>query len=180
MTTLGPDAVVDVWKGGWEAIMGDVTAAGLRGVLSHPWYLDMVNMDTSWAIEWSDYYSVEPTNFTGATPAKAALVIGGHAALWGEAVDVTNALQRAWPRTSAVAERLWSSQDTTDLDDAVVRLHAQRCRMLSRGITASPVGCLRSPLPKSMAMYKQACWCAADDVFEYTPPGMARDISAVV
>ena len=37
---ITPDTVVDVWKGGWQATMGRVTAKGYRAVLSHPWYLN--------------------------------------------------------------------------------------------------------------------------------------------
>lgn len=34
------------------------------------------------------------------------------------------------PRTIAVAERLWSAKDVTDLDDAADRIEQQRCRMI--------------------------------------------------
>lgn len=168
--TLGADAIVDVWKSDWQATMNAVTNAGLRAVLSHPWYLDMLGPATSWADEWAAYYAVEPTDF-GGSAAQRRLVVGGHGALWGEAVDGSNALQRAWPRASAVAERLWSPRATADLASAARRLHAHRCRMLRRGIRASPVGCLRSPLNASRDMYASACWCDADDEFDYQPPG---------
>lgn len=34
------------------------------------------------------------------------------------------------PRASAVAERLWSAKDVTDINDAYNRLSAHRCRMV--------------------------------------------------
>ena len=37
-----------------------------------------------------------------------------------------------------LAERLWSSEDTRDVDDALPRLHQWRCKMLSRGVRAEP------------------------------------------
>ncbi len=50
--------------------------------------------------------------------------------MWGEYVDGTNVIPRTWPRTAAVAERLWSSVDVTDLNDAADRIEQQRCRMI--------------------------------------------------
>lgn len=57
-------------------------------------------------------------------------MIGGEATLWAEFVDGTNSLSRLWPRASAVAERLWSSIDVKDPEDAQFRLDVHRCRML--------------------------------------------------
>lgn len=57
-------------------------------------------------------------------------LIGGEAALWAEFVDGTNTLSRLWPRASAVAERLWSSIDVNNPEDAQFRLDVHRCRML--------------------------------------------------
>ncbi|XP_009570596.1 PREDICTED: beta-hexosaminidase subunit beta-like, partial [Fulmarus glacialis] len=67
------------------------------------------------------------------------LLIGGEACLWGEFVDATNLTPRLWPRASAVGERLWSSMNVTNLQDAYKRLTNHRCRMLRRGIAAEPV-----------------------------------------
>lgn len=42
-------------------------------------------------------------------------------------------------RSSAVAERLWSSQDVRDIKDATQRIEEIRCRMIARGIRAEPI-----------------------------------------
>jgi hexosaminidase len=50
--------------------------------------------------------------------------------MWAEFVDGTNSLSRLWPRASAVGERLWSSINVKDPEDAQFRLDVHRCRML--------------------------------------------------
>lgn len=84
----------------------------------------------------------------------ASLVIGGEACVWGEMVDATNLLPVAWPRAAAVAERLWSSADGDGADDSSSpshslfgvdedtreRMRVHRCRLVARGVPASPVG----------------------------------------
>ncbi|KAM4527418.1 beta-hexosaminidase subunit beta isoform 2-T2 [Odontesthes bonariensis] len=132
---LKPDTVVHVWIGsGSNNEMNKVTAAGYTTILSAPWYLDYI----SYAQDWQKYYKVEPLNFNG-TEQQKKLVIGGEACLWGEYVDATNLTPRLWPRASAVAERLWSAKDVTDVDDAFSRLSVHRCRMVERGIPAEPL-----------------------------------------
>ncbi|HEG1828843.1 TPA: beta-N-acetylhexosaminidase [Enterobacter cloacae] len=51
-------------------------------------------------------------------------LLGGEAALWAENVVAPVLDIRLWPRTFAVAERLWSAQDVTDVDNMYTRLQA--------------------------------------------------------
>ena len=69
-----------------------------------------------------------------------AKVLGGEAPLWGEHIDATNLLPRAFPRLSAVAERLWSAMEVNDATAAAPRLLKQRCRMVRRGVDVMPLG----------------------------------------
>ena len=46
---------------------------------------------------------------------------------------------RMWPRAAATAERLWSVRNLTDVNAAEGRLAHQGCRLLQRGISASPI-----------------------------------------
>ncbi|KAF2978123.1 hypothetical protein EK904_007254 [Melospiza melodia maxima] len=132
---LKPDTVVQVWMANnYARELSRVTGAGFTAVLSAPWYLDYI----SYGQDWKKYYSVEPLNFPGSEEQKK-LLIGGEACLWGEFVDATNLTPRLWPRASAVGERLWSSSNVTNLQDAYNRLTNHRCRMLRRGIAAEPV-----------------------------------------
>ncbi|NWH33265.1 HEXB hexosaminidase, partial [Chloropsis hardwickii] len=123
---LKPDTVVQVWMANnYAHELSRVTGAGFTAVLSAPWYLDYI----SYGQDWKKYYSVEPLKFLGSEKQKK-LVIGGEACLWGEFVDATNLTPRLWPRASAVGERLWSSSNVTNLEDAYKRLTNHRCRML--------------------------------------------------
>lgn len=128
-----PNTVVNVWRAGWKKEMAKSTSKGLRTILSACWYLNRIHF----GIDWSPYYTCEPTDFAG-TDEQKKLVIGGTGCMWGEYVDGSNILSRTWPRALAVGERLWSSKDTTDLDDAKMRLWEHRCRYVRRGIPAEP------------------------------------------
>ncbi|XP_038661405.1 beta-hexosaminidase subunit beta isoform X2 [Scyliorhinus canicula] len=131
---LKPDTIIHVWKSGYKQQLAAVTAAKFHTLLSSPWYLNVI----SYGQDWLGIYRVEPLNFNG-TAAQKKLVIGGEACLWGEYVDATNLASRLWPRASAVGERLWSSEETTDINDAYKRLTKHRCRMVRRGISAQPL-----------------------------------------
>ncbi|XP_061071668.1 beta-hexosaminidase subunit beta isoform X2 [Conger conger] len=132
---LKPDTVVEVWMGNnVEEELQKVTAAGYTTILSAPWYLDYI----SYGQDWQKYYKVEPLHFNGTVEQKKK-VVGGEACLWGEFVDATNLTPRLWPRASAVAERLWSDQSVTNIDDAYSRLIQHRCRMVQRGLPAEPL-----------------------------------------
>ena len=72
--------------------------------------------------------------------AKAAKVLGGEAPLWGEHIDRTNLEPRAFPRASAVAERLWSPVWRNNASAAAPRLLKHRCRMIERGVRVTPLG----------------------------------------
>lgn len=133
-----PDTIIQVWR---EEVpveymkeMEQITEAGYRALLSAPWYLNRV----TYGPDWKNMYKVEPLAFHG-TPEQKALVIGGEACMWGEYVDSTNLVPRLWPRAGAIAERLWSSNLTTDMDFAFNRLSHFRCELLRRGVQAQPI-----------------------------------------
>lgn len=134
---LKADTLIHVWKGNqqqYQAEMTRVTSSGYQVLLSTPWYLNRI----SYGQDWQAIYKADPQDFHG-TDEQKKLVIGGEACLWGEFVDATNLTPRLWPRASAVAERLWSAKDVTDINDAYSRLAKHRCRMVERGIPAEPL-----------------------------------------
>jgi len=129
--TLVPNQIIQVWKD--HATLDSVVKAGYRATLSFGWYLDNLDQD------WQNMYSNEPDDGT-LTPSQLALVLGGEACMWGERVDGTNIVPRVWPRTAAVAERLWSAKSVNNVNEAAIRLHDMRCRLKARGIPSEPLG----------------------------------------
>ncbi|WVZ00760.1 hypothetical protein V8G54_026829 [Vigna mungo] len=88
----------------------------------------------------------------GLNEEEAKLVLGGEVALWSEQSDSTVLDARIWPRTSALAESLWSgNKDEKGVKryaEATDRLNEWRSRMVSRGIGAEPIQplwCVRNP-----------------------------------
>ena len=139
---INPDTVIDVWKGGWQDEMARVTKAGFHSVLSAPFYLNYI----SYGEDWPNYYTVEPSNFTGGSEADQKGLVGGvEVCMWSEFVDSANFISRMWPRAAAVSERGWSPKEVIDVDAARFRLHEFRCKLLARGIGAEPIANGGSP-----------------------------------
>jgi hexosaminidase len=65
------------------------------------------------------YFHLMNKDFTQTSPWK-----GGEAAMWSEVVDGEVFEGRVWPRTLAIAERLWTNPVTVDLDEFYTRLFA--------------------------------------------------------
>lgn len=129
-----PDTIVEVWKKeNWEGEVLNVTKAGLKTILSAPWYLNYINYGS----DVMTYYLEDPQAF-GGTPEQESLVVGGEACMWGEWVNSINLLPRLWPRASGVAERLWSARDVRDTNEASRRIQEHECRMLIRGYPVQP------------------------------------------
>jgi hexosaminidase len=70
------------------------------------------------------------------TPESERRIVGGEAAMWSEAVSAGTVDSRIWPRTAAIAEKLWSPAELTDdVDDMYRRLDAVSAFLTTRGVT---------------------------------------------
>jgi len=116
---LSPDlpksTVIQSWRG-QESLAG-AAKQGYRGLLSHGYYLDLI-----WPT-WH-HYAIDPMSdaATSLSPEEEQRILGGEACMWAEFVSSENIDSRIWPRTAAIAERLWSPQQVQDVNSMYQRL----------------------------------------------------------
>lgn len=123
---LPKQTVVQSWRG--TQYLANSAKQGFHGILSAPWYLDHLKPA-------ADYYTAEPVpQFDELTPAQKQLVFGGEAAMWAEFITAESADSRIWPRLGAVAERLWSPREVTDVADMYRRLELLSDRLEGMGL----------------------------------------------
>ncbi len=109
------DVVIQSWRG--QKSLAQAAIGGNRGILSTGYYIDL-NQPAS------QHYAVDPMEGATAklTPEQQKLILGGEATMWSEFVTPENVGSRIWPRTAAIAERLWSPQDVKNVDSMYARL----------------------------------------------------------
>ena len=109
------DVVIQSWRG--QKALAAAARQGNRGLLSTGYYIDL-NQSAAF------HYLNDPLSGDGAklTPEEKARILGGEATMWTEYVVPENLDSRIWPRTAAIAERLWSPQDVRDVDSMYARL----------------------------------------------------------
>ncbi|MFN7923425.1 MAG: family 20 glycosylhydrolase [Bryobacteraceae bacterium] len=116
---LHPKLPREVMVESWQNHESLATAAkqGYQGLLAFGYYLD--HLDSA-----ADYYRVDPFGGPVAAlpPDARRNILGGEACMWTEFVSPETIDSRMWPKSAAVAERLWSPGDVTDVADMYRRL----------------------------------------------------------
>ncbi len=111
---LPKNSVIQSWRG--QQSLAEAARQGYSGILSNGYYLDLMQPA-------AQHYAVDPIKINAANedPSAAPLtaeeqqrIIGGEAAMWEELATQENIDVKLWPRTAAIAERLWSPADITD------------------------------------------------------------------
>lgn len=124
---LPKDVVIHSWRG--QTALAEAARKGYEGVLSNGYYIDLI-------FPTRDHYLNDPIPAGSTlTPAEAARVLGGEATMWSEWVTPETIDSRLWPRTAAIAERLWSPREVTDVEDMYRRLAVTSVRLEELGLT---------------------------------------------
>src|SRR5712692_1132479 len=116
------DIVIQSWRG--QASLAQAAKQGYRGILSNGYYLDL-----GWPV--ARHYAVDPMDGAAASlsPEEKQRILGGEACMWAEYVNPENIDSRIWPRTAAIAERLWSPQEVRDPASMYARLDFVSARL---------------------------------------------------
>ena len=124
---LPKDVVIHSWRG--TAALAEAAKKGYDGILSNGYYIDLI-------FPASQHYVADPLPAESTlTPEEARHVLGGEATMWSEWVTPETIDSRIWPRTAAIAERLWSPRNVTDINDMYRRLAAISLQLEELGLT---------------------------------------------
>lgn len=132
---LPKDIVVQSWRG--QGSLAQAARQGYMGILSTGYYLDLMEHASA-------SYAVDPLSGETANLSKeeASKILGGEACVWTENIDMQNLDSANWPRTAAIAERLWSPANVVDVDSMYRRLQDVSQQLQWLGLThrdASPM-----------------------------------------
>ena len=120
--------VVQSWRG--QQSLAAAAKLGYSGLLSYGYYVDLM-----WPA--ARHYAVDPMSDAAATlsPEEKKLILGGESCQWAEWVTPENIDSHIWPRNAAIAERLWSPQNVTDVASMYARLNAVSLDLEWLGLT---------------------------------------------
>jgi hexosaminidase len=131
---MSKEAIIHSWKGVNEGVpagksLVDAVKGGYKTVLSNGYYVDLV-----YGVE--DHYTVDPMpKDVVLSEEEKARILGGEATMWTELVTPATIDSRLWPRTAAIAERLWSAANITDINSMRKRLKTVSFRLEELGLT---------------------------------------------
>jgi hexosaminidase len=124
---LPKDVAIHSWRG--TAALAEAARKGYDGILSNGYYIDLI-------FPASQHYAADPLPADSTlTPEEAKHVLGGEATMWAEWVTHETIDSRIWPRTAAIAERLWSPRHVTDASDMYRRLAVISLQLEELGLT---------------------------------------------
>ena len=124
---LPQDAVIQSWRG--KEGLKEAATKGYQVILSNGYYIDL--SQPTW-----QHYANDPLPASlGLTTDQQRMVLGGEATMWAELVTPETIDSRIWPRTAAIAERLWSDASVNDVMDMYQRLETVSIRLEEVGLT---------------------------------------------
>ncbi|HYI00026.1 family 20 glycosylhydrolase, partial [Hyalangium sp.] len=157
-STLPKDAVVQTWRG--PKALAESAQQGYWGILSWGYYLDhmlpaglhytvdplpadanrMAEESNRWIpASWYHRFKFKAPEVS-VREKDAARVLGGEACMWAEFVDPETIDSRIWPRLAAVAERLWSPREVSDVKDMYRRMARLSVQLEEHGLLHERIG----------------------------------------
>lgn len=125
---MSKEAIIHSWRGPNEGVVAgqslvDAVKKGYKTVLSNGYYIDLMYPIAS-------HYLNDPMpKGADLTAEEKARILGGEATMWTELTTPSTIDSRVWPRTAAIAERLWSAEDITDVANMRKRLETVSFRL---------------------------------------------------
>lgn len=124
---LPENIVIQSWRG--KDYMKKAAQQGYQTILSSGYYIDLAKSA-------EEHYLNDPLPDTMKLDSGARkYILGGEATMWSELTDDETVDSRIWPRTAAIAERLWSPSTVTDVDDMYRRLDIISVQLEELGLT---------------------------------------------
>ncbi len=123
---LPKDTVIQSWRG--QQSLAEGAKKGYAGILSNGYYIDLIHPG------WQHYLNDPLPPNTNLLAEEQRLILGGEATMWSEWVSPETIDSRIWPRTAAIAERLWSPREVKDVDDMYRRLAVMSVRLEEYGL----------------------------------------------
>jgi hexosaminidase len=124
---LPKSIVVQSWRG--PKSLAEAARLGYDGILSNGYYVDLLHPAVA-------HYLADPIPADSTLSAEERRhVLGGEATMWSEFVTPETIDSRIWPRTAAIAERLWSPAELRDVADMYRRLEIESVRLGGLGLT---------------------------------------------
>lgn len=123
---LPKSAVIQSWRG-IDALVNSAQQ-GYQTFLSNGFYIDLMHTAVN-------HYKTDPLpDSVSLTDEQRKLILGGEATMWAELVIPHTVDSRIWPRTAAIAERLWSAQDVNDVEDMYRRMEIISLQLEEHGL----------------------------------------------
>jgi len=121
------NVVIQSWRG-TDAII-ESAKKGFQTILSEGYYIDLMQP--------TDFHYLNDPIPIGIQldEAEKKLVLGGEATMWSEMTSPETIDSRIWPRTAAIAERLWSSQRINNVNSMYKRLEIISFNLEEHGLT---------------------------------------------
>lgn len=131
---MSKEAIIHSWRGPNEGVMAgqslvDAVKKGYKTVLSNGYYIDLM-----YPVE-SHYLNDPMPKGADLSAEEKARILGGEATMWTELATPATIDSRVWPRTAAIAERLWSAETVIDVPNMRKRLDVVSFRLEELGLT---------------------------------------------